>query len=89
MEISRQQTAEENEITATEIRQKFDLPYSTINHYTNLGLFSVVRKTGNKRIYDFEEVRSRYSMISKLTKEGYPLSLVQKKIMGLMRDELL
>lgn len=70
----------ENEITAIEIRQKFKLPYSTINHYTNLGLFSVVRKSGNKRVYDFNEVKTRYSMIMKLTQEGYPLGLIQRKI---------
>ena len=69
-----------DEITATEIRQTLNLPYSTINHYTNLGLFSVVRKSGNKRIYNFNEVKARYSMIMKLTQEGYPLSLIQRKV---------
>ena len=80
MEIINGHTVEGNEITASEIRQKFELSYSTINHYTNLGLFTVVKKTGNKRIYDLDEVRNRYSMISKLTQEGYPLGLIQRKI---------
>lgn len=89
MDSNHGQTLEGNEVTAAEIRKKFELSYSTINHYTNLGLFSVLKKNGNKRIYDFDEVKARYLMITKLTKEGYPLGLIQKKIMGLMRDELL
>ena len=76
-------------ITAKEIRDKFNIPYSKINHYTALGLFPIVRKEGNKRIYDLEEVGNRYRVISKLANEGYPLELIRKKLMGLVHDELL
>jgi DNA-binding transcriptional MerR regulator len=77
------------EMTAQEIRDKFKIPYSTVNHYTNLGLFSIVRKNGNKRIYDREEVENRFEVISKLSTEGYPLGLIRKKIMGEVKSELL
>ena len=76
-------------ITAREISERFQIPYSKINYYTDLGLFSIVRKSGNKRIYDRQEVESRYRVISKLADEGYPLGLIRKKIMGLVNDELL
>ena len=68
------------EVTAKEIREEFQLSYATINHYTNLGLFSIVKRNGNKRIYDRHEVGERYQLISKLANEGYPLSLIRKKI---------
>lgn len=76
-------------ITATEIRDKFQIPYSRINHYTDLGLFSIVKKSGNIRIYDRREIEDRYQIISKLASEGYPLKLIRKKILGLINDELL
>lgn len=76
-------------ITAREISEKFKLPYSTINHYTNLGLFSTFKKSGNKRIYNAGEVHRRYQVISKLVHQGYPLNLIRKKIAGRVNDELL
>ena len=76
-------------MTAKEIREKFQMPYSKINHYTDLGLFSIRAKSGNKRIYNRHEVEDRYRIISKLADEGYPLKLIRKKILGLISDELL
>ena len=77
------------EITARQIGEKFKIPYSTINHYTNLGLFSIVKKSGHKRIYDLKEVKINFEIISKLVHEGYPLHLIRKKIIGKLSDELL
>ena len=77
------------EVTATEIRDKFKIPYSTINHYTNLGFFPIVRRSGNKRIYNLTEVEDRFEMVSRLANEGYPLGLIRKKIMGQVKHELL
>ncbi len=77
------------EITARGISEKLKIPYSKINHYTYLGFFSIVRKSGNQRIYDWHEVENRYQTISKLANQGYPLSLIRKKMMGLVSDELL
>lgn len=78
-----------HQITAKEIRDKFNIPYSKINHYTDLGLFSIVRKDGNKRIYDLGEVETCYRKISRLASAGYPLGLIRKKLLGLVSDELL
>ena len=76
-------------ITAKEISSKFNIPYSKINHYTDLGLFSIVRKEGNKRIYHLDEVEMRYQAIAKLVNEGYPLGLIRKKMLALTHHELL
>ena len=77
------------EITAQEIRERFNISYSAINHYTNLGLFSIVRRSGIKRVYDLHEVTSRFQVISRLSNEGYPLRLIRKKIVEKVTDELL
>ena len=69
-------------ILAKEIGLKFSLPYSTVNHYTNLGFFSVVGRRGNKRLYDEEEVQHKLAQISRLIDEGYPLRLIRKKLHG-------
>jgi len=74
--------------TAQEIKERFGIPYSTINHYTDLGLFPIVKREGNKRIFDLQEIEVRYGKISKMAQAGYPLALIRKKILGLM-DELL
>lgn len=76
-------------ITAREIGEQLQIPYSKINYYTDLGLFSIVGKNRNKRIYDRGEVEDRYRMISKLANEGYPLGLIRRKILGLVHGELL
>lgn len=87
--IQKVKNGEVEEITAQEISNKFKLPYSTINHYTNLGLFSTFKKSGNKRIYNAREVHRRYQVISKLVCQGYPLNLIRKKIADRVNDELL
>jgi DNA-binding transcriptional MerR regulator len=67
-------------IFAKEITLKFHIPYHTLNHYTNLGLLSVVRRKGNRRLYDENEVRLQLNKIAKLSNEGYPLSLIRKEL---------
>ena len=76
-------------LTAREIRDKLHIPYSKINYYTSLGLFAIVKKEGNQRIYDRRKVEDRYRLISRLANEGYPLGLIRKKIMERASDELL
>lgn len=78
-----------HEITAREISEKLKIPYSKVNHYTDLGLFSIARKDGNQRIYNWREVQDRFQTISKLANEGYPLGLIRKKMTGLVSHELL
>ena len=67
-------------VTAKDISKKYKMPYPTINHYTDLGFLPIVKKTGNKRMYNGKQVRDRLQRISKLINEGYPLRLIRKKI---------
>ncbi len=69
-------------ISSVEVSAKFKLPYSTLTHYTNLGLLRVIGREGNKRLYNEEEVARRLSEIRKLANEGYPLMLIRDKIFG-------
>lgn len=71
-----------NYITAKDISKKFKVAYPTINHYTNLGFLSIVKREGNKRLYSGREVKQRLGMISKMVNEGYPLRLIRKKLIG-------
>lgn len=67
-------------ITINEIVEKYGIPYSTVNHYTIIGLLKVVNKKRNVRLYDDVEVKKRFKRISELKNKGYPLSLIQKEI---------
>jgi len=69
-------------ISAQDIVKKFDIPYHTLNYYTTIGLLPILYKNGNQRIYDEGEVNRRLKKIWALVKEGYPLQLVRKKIVG-------
>ena len=66
-------------ITAKDISKKFKVAYPTINHYTNLGFLSIVKREGNKRLYSGREVKRRLELISKMVNEGYPLRLIRSK----------
>ena len=67
-------------ITAQEITKRYKIPYPTINHYTNLGFLSIVKRDGNKRLYLNREVKDRLVLIQKMVDEGYPLRLIRNKI---------
>ncbi|MFC1624044.1 MerR family transcriptional regulator [Candidatus Omnitrophota bacterium] len=67
-------------IFAKEIPLKFDISYPTVSYYTNLGLFTVVRRKANKRLYYENEVRVKLDKIFRLSNEGYPLRLICKKL---------
>ena len=69
-------------VTAKDISKKYKMPYPTVNHYTDLGFLSIIKKNGNKRMYNGKQVRDRLQMISKLINEGYPLRLIRKKIVA-------
>lgn len=69
-------------IPAKEVAKKFELPYHTLNYYTAIGLLPVEEKKGNYRFYDEIEVGRRMEVISSLCREGYPLNLIRKKIVG-------
>jgi DNA-binding transcriptional MerR regulator len=69
-------------MTAQDISKKYKVAYPTINHYTNLGFLSIVKREGNRRFYSGREVKARLSLISKMVNEGYPLRLIRKKILA-------
>ena len=67
-------------ISAQEIAAKFNVSYPTINHYTNLGFFSVIKRNGNKRLFEEKEVLVTLESISSLKDEGYPLRLIRRML---------
>ena len=73
---------EKKVISAQEIVAKFNTPYYTVNYYTAIGLLPVSVKKGNKRMYEESVVKERLQKISELAREGYPLNLIQKKLLN-------
>ena len=71
-----------NLISAKDVSRRFGLSYPTLNHYTNLGFFRVVVKKGNKRFYQADEVREKLRVVARMKNDGYPLSLIRKKLGG-------
>ncbi len=69
-------------ITAKDISRRYKVAYPTINHYTNLGFLAIVKREGNKRLYNGPTVKRRLELISKMANEGYPLRLIRRKISG-------
>ena len=67
-------------VSAKDIAERFDISYPTINHYTNLGFLSVVKRRGNKRLYEEKEVLAVLERISRLKDEGYPLRLIRNML---------
>lgn len=69
-------------ISAQDIVKRFHLPYHTVNYYSAIGLLSILEKRGNQRFYDEDETTRRIEEITTLSREGYPLQLIRKKIVG-------
>lgn len=69
-------------LSAKEIVKKFKIPYHTLNYYTAIGLLPVAGKNGNRREYEESQVKINLERIAKLTREGYPLNLIRKKLTG-------
>ena len=69
-------------ISAREVVKKFNIPYHTLNYYSAMGLLPILGKNGNQRLFDEHQIKRRIERITRLTKEGYPLHLVRKKIVG-------
>ena len=67
-------------ISAKDIALKLDISYPTINHYTNLGFISVIKRKGNKRLYEEREVLATLQRISQLKDDGYPLRLIRRML---------
>lgn len=69
-----------NLISIKEIAKKYGIPYSTVNHYTIIGLLTVASRRKNVRLYDEAEVKEKLTRIAKLRGKGYPLHLIQKEL---------
>jgi len=48
-----------------------------------IGLFPLLGKNGNERMYEEKLIKERLNKIAKLSKEGYPLRLIRKKLLGI------
>lgn len=68
--------------SSKEISLKLNIPLSTVTHYTNLGLFKVAGRRGNKRLYDEDGAKSQFAKIRKMISEGYPLRLIRDKLIA-------
>lgn len=82
IEISKTK-ADDRMISAKEITSSFHITYQTINHYTDLGLLTVLVKKGNVRFYDKALVEKRLKEIKELATEGYSLRLIRKRLIGI------
>lgn len=69
-----------NTISISEIIKKYGIPHSTVNHYTNIGLLTVVDRRKNMRLYDGAQVKERLTKIAQLRSKGYPLHLIQREL---------
>ncbi len=67
-------------VTSKEASVSLGISYSTITYYTNIGLFKVIGKKKNERLYDFEEMKKRMAIVSDLIVRGYPLRLIAEKL---------
>jgi DNA-binding transcriptional MerR regulator len=66
-------------ISSRELTEKLNVSYQTINFYTNLGLFEIQKRVGNKRFYDEDQTRARIQRILALKEEGYPLRVIVRQ----------
>lgn len=67
-------------LTSRQIAKRYELSYQTINYYTTLGLLHAVKRQGNQRLYDEQDVRRQLQEISRLKDEGYPLRLIARMV---------
>ena len=70
-------------ITVKEMSRLYGLSYQIVNRYSDAGLLRVAFKKGNVRYYDRKQIAKRIPQISALAREGYSLTLIRKKLMGI------
>jgi len=71
-----------NLISAKEIQAEYDISFSTINYYTNLGLLPIAGRRGNMRLYDPNQIKERMEKIRRLRHEGFSLRLIQRRFLS-------
>jgi DNA-binding transcriptional MerR regulator len=52
-------------VSAKEIIKKYGISYARINYLTKKGVFAVVKKIGNKRLYSLEEIDREIELMYK------------------------
>jgi len=67
-------------ISPQEVVDRYHISYSSLNYYTNIGLFKVKKRNGNVRLYGEEEFKERKAKITRLINEGYPLRIICKLV---------
>lgn len=66
-----------NTYTIKEMREKFDIPSSTLRYYEDIGLFPEVKRTEtNQRIYTDEHIDRLYA-INCFKRTGLPMAKIQ------------
>jgi len=67
-------------VAPSNIVERFNISYQTLNNYTNIGLLVVRGKKGNVRFYNLNEVKQRLDNIDKLKNKGYTLRLISNML---------
>lgn len=50
-------------ISTKDIIKKYNIPYARINYLNRKGIFRVVKRIGNKRLYSLEEIKKKIKKI--------------------------
>ena len=70
----------ENLVTSEELVKMLGVSSATVSYYTNLGLFKIKDRQGNRRLYEKNEIRELHDQIRKMRKEGYSLRIIQERL---------
>ena len=67
-------------VTSEELVKLLSISSATVNYYTNLGLFKVKDRRGNRRLYEKNEIKELHDQIRKMRREGYSLRIIQERL---------
>lgn len=69
-------------LSIKQVAELCNISVATVNYYTNMGLFRVSDRRGNKRLYNQDEVTEKFNRIRELRKQGYSLALIQNQMLN-------
>ena len=67
-------------VTVEELVKLLGISFATVNYYTNLGLFKIKDRRGNRRLYEKNEIKELHDQIRKMRREGYSLRIIQERL---------
>ena len=67
-------------VTSEELVKLLGISSATVNYYTNLGLFKIKDRLGNRRLYEKNEIKELHEQIRKMRREGYSLRIIQERM---------